>query len=198
MQHILLPVAGLSTFVDILQSVRKHKAEGENLVSDLNAVEAIRNLEAEEWQEIMVLSRVPFKKMKTCLIDGLTHVALVLEFVPRQKGAKKDIEKSADAPPTPGDPAFSQYLKDQIAVFHDHRGETMRKWCERKGIDVPKKFWEDTSAQYKFSDIASADETIRQKQNHQQLYLILYLEYLLFAVCVSNPANLCRADSPFF
>jgi len=59
----------------------------------------------------------------------------------------------------------------------------MRNWCERKGLDVPTKFWEDPSAQYNFKDSDSLNETVRQKQNHQQLYLILYLEYLLISVC---------------
>jgi hypothetical protein len=195
LQHILLPVAGLSTFIDILQSVKRHKAEGENLISDLDAVEAIRKLEAEEWHEVIVMSRVPFAKMKATLVDGLTHVAYVLELTPRPKGAKKDIEKSADAAPSPGEPAFAQFLKDQIAVFQDHRQETMRKWCERKGIEVPTKFWEDTSAQYKFSDTTSVHEAVRQKQNHQQLYLILYLEYLLLAVCHAVLDFVLFADS---
>jgi len=64
LQSILLPVAGLSTFIDILQSVRNHKAEGENLVSNLDTVDAIRRLEADEWDEVVVMSRVPFHKMK--------------------------------------------------------------------------------------------------------------------------------------
>ncbi|ETI21519.1 hypothetical protein G647_07866 [Cladophialophora carrionii CBS 160.54] len=195
LQHILLPVAGLSTFIDILQSVKRHKAESENLISDLDAVEAIRKLEAEEWHEVIVMSRVPFLKMKATLVDGLTHVAYVLELVPQPKTTSKDIENSADSAPNPGQPAFAQYLKDQIEIFQDHRRETMRAWCERKGIEVPTKFWEDTSAQYKFSDATSVHETVRQKQNHQQLYLILYLEYLLLSVCQSVLDFVLFADS---
>ncbi|EXJ63461.1 uncharacterized protein A1O5_11510 [Cladophialophora psammophila CBS 110553] len=195
LQNILLPVAGLSTFVDILQSVKRHKAEGESLISDLDAIEAIRRLEAEEWHEVIVMSRIPFWKMKTTLIDGLTHVAYVLEITPRPKYPKKDIETTAETSPAPGDPAFAQYLKDQMAIFQGHRQETMRKWCEQKGIEVPTKFWEDTSSQYTFGDTASVHETVRQKQNHQQLYLILYLEYLLFAVCQAVLEFVLFADS---
>ncbi|KIW86343.1 hypothetical protein Z517_01739 [Fonsecaea pedrosoi CBS 271.37] len=195
LQHILLPVAGLSTFVDILQSVKRHKAEGENLISDLDAIEAIRRLEAEEWHEVVVMSRVPFWKMKTTLIDGLTHVAYVLELTPRPKIPKKDVETSAGTYPAPGDPAFCEYLKEQMAIFQAHRQETMQKWCEKKGIEVPARFWEDASSQYNFTDASSVHETVRQKQNHQQLYLILYLEYLLFAVCQAVLAFVLFADS---
>ncbi|KIW33378.1 uncharacterized protein PV07_00235 [Cladophialophora immunda] len=195
LQNILLPVAGLSTFVDILQSVKRHKAEGENLISDLDAIEAIRRLEAEEWHEVVVMSRIPFWKMKTTLVDGLTHVAYVLELTPRPKTPKKDIETTAQASPVPGDPAFAQHLKEQMAIFQKHRQETMRKWCEKKGIEVPSKFWEDTSSQYNFEQASSIQEAVRQKQNHQQLYLILYLEYLLFAICHAVLDFVLFADS---
>ncbi|KIY04117.1 uncharacterized protein Z520_00809 [Fonsecaea multimorphosa CBS 102226] len=195
LQNILLPVAGLSTFVDILQSVKRHKAAGENLISDLDALEAIKRLEAEEWQEVVVMSRIPFWKVKTSLMDGLTHVAYVLELTPRPKTPKKDIETAAETSPAPGDPAFAQYLKGQISDFQEHRQETMRKWCEKKGIEVPSKFWEDASSQYNFEHASSVEEAVRQKQNHQQLYLILYLEYLLFAVCHAVMDFVLFADS---
>ena len=195
LQRIVVPVAGLSTFIDILQSVRKQKTEGENVISDADAIEAIRKLEAEEWNEVMVMSKAPFNKMKMTLIDGLTHVSYALELAPRPKAAKNDVEKSAQASPSPGDPAFAEYLKEQITVFEDNRKETMRKWCEKKGIDVPHKLWEDPSVRYKFDNPASAEGTVREKQNHQQLYLILYLEYLLLNISEAVLDFVLFADS---
>lgn len=195
LQQILLPVAGLSTFVDILQSVKHHKAEGENLIPDMETVEAIRRLEADEWQEVIVMSRAPFHRVREILGDGMTHITYVLELVPRPKSSKKDVEKNADSLPVPGDANFAERLKAEIRLFEEHRETTLRKWCERKGIDVPNKFWEDPSAQYKFEDSASLTDTIRQKQNHQQLYLILYLQYLLLSVCQSILKMILFADS---
>lgn len=195
LQHILLPVAGLSTFIDILQSVKRHKAEGEDLITDLDAIEAIRNLESEEWHEVVVMSRIPFHRLKEALIGGLTHVQYVLELTPRPKSPKRDIEKSADAAPDPGDPAYVQYLKELVTSFQVHRRETLQKWCEKKGIDVPAKFWEDAASQYKFDDASSVHDNVRQKQNHQQLYLILYLEYLLFSVAQAVVNFVNFADS---
>jgi hypothetical protein len=195
LRNILLPVVGLSTFADILQSVRKHKTEGENLLSDLDAIGAIRKLEGEEWEEIAAASRGPFSKMQIALCDALTHISYVLELAPKPKAAKTDVEKSAEAGPRPGDPAFGAHLQEQIAAFQVSRRETMRSWCEKKGIEVPSTFWEETSAQYKFGDQAFRDDLVRQKQNHQQLYLILYVEYLLFAVCRAILDLVLFADS---
>lgn len=196
LQQIFLPVAGLSTFADILESVRRHKEEGEDLIKDAGLVDAIRRLEADEWQEVVAMSRGPFSRVKESLSDGITHVQYVLELAPRPKSSKsQDLEKNADAPPVPGDPKFAEHLKAEMKLFEQHREGTMRRWCEKKGIDVPAKFWEDPSVQYNFKGAGSLDETIRNKHNHQQLYLILYLEYLLYSVCLSILDLVVFADS---
>ncbi|KAK6385065.1 hypothetical protein LTS17_002628 [Exophiala oligosperma] len=196
LQQIFLPVAGLSTFADILQSVRRHKEEGEDLIEDASLVDAIHRLEADEWHEVVAMSRGPFSRVKESLSDGIAHVQYVLELAPRPKIPKThDPEKNADAPPGPGDPNFTEHLKAEIKLFEEHREGTMRRWCEKKGIDVPAKFWEDPSAQYNFKNANSLDETIRSKHNHQQLYLILYLEYLLYSVCLSILDLAVFADS---
>lgn len=195
LRQILLPVAGLSTFADILQSVRQHKTQGEDLISDGHTVEAIRRFEADEWQEIVAMSRGPFRKVEEKLRDGIAHISYVLELVPRPKAPKRDIEKSADTPPGPGDPRFAEHLKSEILLFEAHRKDTLRKWCEKKGIEVPKKFWEESSAQYHVENPDLLRDMVRQKQNHQQLYLVLYLEYLVLSVCQSILTLVVYADS---
>ncbi|KAK5047031.1 hypothetical protein LTR84_006973 [Exophiala bonariae] len=181
-RQILLPVAGLSTFVDIMQSVKREKSEAENLINDTNTIEAIRRLEAEEWRELIVESRGPFQEVKAALVGGLTHITYVLELAPRPKVTVKDIENGAQNPPSPGDPAFAAYLKARVDAFREHREGTVQRWCEKKGIDVPAKFWEEPSAHLRFQESVTFQEVVRQKQNHQQLYLALYLESLLNSV----------------
>ncbi|KIX08477.1 uncharacterized protein Z518_03133 [Rhinocladiella mackenziei CBS 650.93] len=149
LQRIVLPVAGLSTLIDILQSVRHHKAKGENLVGDAEIIDSVRKLEADEWHEVVARSRIPFHRL-----------------IPKPETLDQDVEKNGGDSPAPGDPQFTGHLREQIRIFQEHREETMRKWCERKGIEVPTKFWEDPSAQYRFGDSASMDDTVRQKQNH--------------------------------
>ncbi|EXJ78639.1 hypothetical protein A1O1_09040 [Capronia coronata CBS 617.96] len=195
LQDIRLPLSGLSTFIDILQSIKHHKAAGEDVISDMETVEAIRRMEADEWTEIIIMSRGPFHKVRLGLADGLAHIGYVLELVPRPKAANKDLEKAADASPAPGDPKFADYLETEIKLFEQHRQDTLREWCEKKGIDVPSTFWEDPSVQYNFKDSDSVDGTVRHKENHQQLYLILYLQYLLHSVCLTILDMVRFADS---
>ncbi|KAJ4609481.1 hypothetical protein HRR85_006671 [Exophiala dermatitidis] len=195
LQSILLPLSGLSTFIDILHSVKQHKVEGENLISDLGTVEAIRRLEEDEWHEVIAMTRQPFQKVRRGLIDGLSHICYVLELSPQPKTTSKDVEKAGDASPEPGDPTFAKHLESLITSFETHRQDTVRRWCEQKGLDVPAKFWEDPAAQYRFDDLGALDETVRRKENHQQLYLILYLEYLLHSVCLTVLDMVKFADS---
>ncbi|KIV87338.1 hypothetical protein PV11_02891 [Exophiala sideris] len=195
LRQILLPLGGLSTFADILQSVREHKNQGEDLIPDSETLGAIRRFESDEWHEIVALSKGPFQRVKEKLSDGITHVIYTLEFLPRPKSSKRDIEKNADMPPAPGDRNFAEHLENEIKSFEIHRRETVRKWCEKKGIEVPKKFWEDSSAQYKFDSPDSIADAVRSKQNHQQLYLTLYLEYLVLSVCQSVLDLVHYADS---
>lgn len=182
LRQILLPVGGLSTFVEIMQSVKREKSEVENLISDMNAIEAIRRLEAEEWRELILESRGAFQEVKAALAGGLTHITYVLELIPRPKTATTDVENGAQNPPPPGSPAFAAYLKASMDTFREHREGTVQRWCEKKGIDVPAKFWEKPLAHPNFEDSITFQEVVRQKQNHQQLYLALYLESLLNSV----------------
>ncbi|KAI1624566.1 hypothetical protein EDD37DRAFT_417515 [Exophiala viscosa] len=195
LRQIFLPVGGLSTFADILQSVRQHKNQGEDLIPDSQTLESIRRFEADEWHEIVALSREPFRKLEERLNDGIAHIIYTLELLPRPMASKRDIEKNADMPPAPGDRNFAVHLEKEIKSFAIHRKETLRKWCEKKGIEVPQKFWEDSAAQYKFDDPNSIADAVRSKQNHQQLYLTLYLEYLVLSVCHSVLDLVHYADS---
>ncbi|EXJ84277.1 hypothetical protein A1O3_04944 [Capronia epimyces CBS 606.96] len=195
LQSIFLPITGLSTFVDILESVKNQKAQGTDLISNVDMVEAIRRLEADEWREIIVLSRGSFQNVRASLIDGLAHICYVLELRPRPKATSKDPEMMAGAPPAPGDPKFGEHLEAQIKLFEVRRQDTMRRWCEKKKINVPAKFWDDPMAQYNFTDSDSLDDTVRQKHNHQQLYLMLYLDYLLYSICLSVLNMVHFADS---
>lgn len=165
-----------------MQSVKREKSKAENLISDLNTIEAIRRLEAEEWGELILESRGPFQEVKAAFVGGLTHVAYTLELVPRPKNTAKDVENGAQMPPSPGDPGFAGHLRASMAAFREHREGTVQRWCEKKNIDVPARFWEDSSAHVNFQDSALFQEVVRQKQNHQQLYLALYLESLLNSV----------------
>lgn len=182
LSEIILPIMGMSTFLDIMVSVRDRKEQRDKLLDSNETLEAIRLLETEEWIEAMAISRDPHAKAKRAFDQGLTHIAYVLELTPKPKKTRIDVEKDASAEPTPGDKAFTLHLENAVKVYHEHRNSTIKSWCEQKGIDVPIAFWDDPAAHMSWKDTKTMAESIRQAQNHQQLYLILYMEYLMHSI----------------
>jgi len=199
LQQIIQPTIGFSTFIDIMQSVKRHKEEGEGFLSSEEAVQTIRNLEAEEWDEVIAMSHEPFLKLKEALMAGLTHISYVLELSPKPKGPSQgeDVERTAAEPvvPAAGEATFGDYLQAEIDTFHKYRDSAIRRWTESKGIDVPAHFWDDPSAQYAWKDDNVVAESVRHRQNQQQLYLILYLEYLTYSVGKNILSMVRFADS---
>ncbi len=180
--EVLLPVMGMSTFLDILASVRDRKERRNRLLESDETLEAVRLLETEEWLEAMAVSRQPFEKAKVSFIQGLTHIGYVLELTPKPKVVKGDVEKDASADPKPGETGFAEYLEKEVNIYHRNRNHTVREWCEQKGINLPSSFWADPEAQHSWKDSQSMTESIRQTQNQQELYLILYMEYLMYSI----------------
>ena len=193
--EILLPVIGMSTFLDILASVRDRKQERNKLLESDETLQAVRLLETEEWLEAMAVSKEPFQKAKTSFILGLTHIGYVLELAPKPKAAKGDVEKNASVDPKPGETGFAQYLEREVENYHKNRNYTVRDWCEKKGIYLPSSFWADPEAQHSWKDTQSMAESVRQTQNQQQLYLILYMEYLMYSIGLAILKMVKYADS---
>jgi Putative ER transporter, 6TM, N-terminal/Fusaric acid resistance protein-like/Aromatic acid exporter family member 2 len=182
LSEIILPLFGMSTFLDIMSFVRDRKERRNKLLVSDETLEAIRVLETEEWIEVMAISKGPFARAKDAFIQGLTHIGSVLEVAPKPKTKAADIEKDAATGPTPGEKGFADYLEQELNAYHEHRNSTIRTWCEKKGIDVPVDFWTSPDSQSSWKDHKSMSDCIRQSQNHQQLYLILYMEYLMYSI----------------
>lgn len=194
LHHTLHPILGLSTFIDIMQSVKARKPETRTMVDSEETIEAVRRLESEEWDEVMSISRDDFIKLKDKLSAGLLHISYVLEFAKKPKSTPKDIE-NADPAPTPGDKSFAAHLKKAVDEFHVHREQVIRRWCDHKGIKLPSAFWDEPSKHYTLKDKTLFEENARQSINQQQLYLILYVEYLTWSIGTSILRMVQYADS---
>jgi hypothetical protein len=179
---IVLPIMGMSTFLDIMSTLQDRKIRRNKLVDGHELLEAIRMLESSEWMEAIAVSREAYHNAKGVFIMGLTHVGLVLELTPKPKAPKGDVEKDAAATPKPGDPTFSAFLAKAVDDYHQHRMTAIQKWCEKKGIDLPPTFFNSPHAEYRWKDSKSMSDSVRQTQNQQQLYLILYMEYLMHSI----------------
>ena len=179
LREIVLPIAGMTTFIDIMQSVKENKTRlASPAPGNKETIAAIQRLEAQEWDEVMTLSHDQATKLKATLCQGLTHIGYQLKFVKKPKVSKDDVEKSAGNLPTPGESGFTTILAAEIADFAHHRESALRRWCDHKGVDLPTSFWDDPSQHYSLKDLQNMTETVTQRHNQQQLYLILYIEYL--------------------
>ena len=193
LRNILLPVIGMTTFIDILQSVKDKKKSAAELIESAETIEAIIVLRSEEWAEVFDMSYAQFKAMHVALQGGLTHISYTLELAKKPKTPAKDVE-NADANPSPGDEGYATFLEAEVHKFYTHRQEILQEWCERKGLKLPHSFWDDPSQQYSMKDL-SDESTIRQRENQQQLYLILYLRFLMWSTGKAVLAMVQFADS---
>lgn len=146
--------------------------------------------ERKTWNEIMKTLHEPFAVVTQAMDEGMEHVGLVLELLPKPKAKAKESKHSAASSDEdveakgdklgPGDTGFADYLDRRIKAFYGQRGATLRKWAAAKGL---------SSEQFD-ATTASASESKEQnwgingdgnqhRRDQQQLYLILYMEHLV-------------------
>lgn len=185
LRGIMIPILGLSSIIDIFGRF----AELNNWNTDHDAEsEELRKKVVHEWNEIMTAVHEPLSKIIEVMDQGLEHVLLTLQFVKPPKknagssgGESDDVEAKGNAA-QPGDKGFADHLDKQSEEFYQGREMTLRLWCERKGIRLAPDFFQHPAT-------ASYDESLEIKQepprvhqrNQRQLYLLLFMEFLLYS-----------------
>jgi hypothetical protein len=111
----------------------------------------------------------------------------------KPKEPANDVEKAV-ASPSPGSEEFGKYLEEEIQKFYKHRQDVLQTWCDRKGLKLPHSFWDDPSQQYSMKDLSN-ESAIQQRENQQQLYLILYLRYIMWSTGIAIISMVQFADS---
>lgn len=186
LRGIMIPILGLSSIIDIFG--RFAEINNWNTEPDSES-EELRKKVVHEWNEIMTAVHEPFSKIIEVMDQGLEHILLTLQFVkpPKKKasssgGQSDDVEAKGDAV-RPGDKGFADYLEKQSEEFYQGKEMALRLWCERKGIKLAPDFFQHPAT-------ASYDESIEVKQepprahqrNQRQLYLLLFMEFLLYSI----------------
>ncbi|RMZ88575.1 hypothetical protein DV736_g4207, partial [Chaetothyriales sp. CBS 134916] len=181
--HIILPVIGTSTLMSITQSVGQKREKLSEKVESEEILQTVRCLQAEEWKEVISMSKEAYANLQASLLQGLTHIGLVLGVFPKpKKSGRGDIEKNGGGPPLPGDKEFSKSLKATLDAFHEHRETAILRWCERTGINLPKTFWDKPHVPFSLKDNPNVAESARKAHRQQQLYILLYMEYLVYSI----------------
>lgn len=184
-RSILIPLIGMSTIADIFERVAERRGwlKPQNpSARDLSeqwekANEEERISSQKTWNEVMKALHEPFAVAVAAMDEGLLHAGLVLELLPKPKTDNGNDEESKGADPPPGSPKFADYIDKKMLEFYGRRGDTLRAWARQKGLSVEQ--FNAEMADLPDSNAASTGETKHQR-DQQQLYLILFMEHLLF------------------
>jgi hypothetical protein len=205
-QMILIPMIGMSTITDIFERIAERRGwidstdktlfdTEEAWEHDPDVQSKIR--EKKVWNEIMKVLHEPFAIVSAHMDEGLEHAGLILGFVaPPKKQSKsgtadEDVEAKGDRV-RPGDEGFGDYLEQQLTIFYNKRGQALSAWAQGRHITA-EEFNAATSPPIDGSPIG--DDQIRHQKDQQQLYLILYMEFLLYSTGTAILNFLRFADS---
>lgn len=193
-RSILIPLIGMGTITDIFARIAERRGWVEVLNSKYHEAEKWEECGAQEkekeketWNAIMKTLHEPFEVVVQAMDEGLEHASLALELTPKPKAKQgDDIEAKAENP-KPGDADFAKHLDQKMVEFYNRRGETLKAWARQKGL---------SEAQFNAARTPGIDEDFtpdeaQHRRDQQQLYLILYLEHLLYS-CGIAILNLIR------
>lgn len=183
-RNILIPLIGMSTITDIFERIAERRGWVDVPNSRFDNAEAwekcdhnTKEEEKKTWNEIMKTLHEPFEVAIAAMDEGLQHAGLILELIPQPKTKKDvDIEAKGDQP-TPGDPKFSEYLQQKMLDFYSKRGAILKAWAKQKGLSEDQ--FDSTKLPENDKDMTPNEAQHRRDQS--QLYLILYLEHLLYS-----------------
>ena len=180
---------GMSTITDIFERIAERRGwvrtAQRSEFDDAEAwehdpgEEAKRN-EKEIWNDIMKQLHCSFEVVSNAIDEGLEHAGLLLEFIKPSKANKfpaadVDVEAKGDVIKS-GDKGFSDYLEKKLADFYSKRGQTLKTWARGRGLSA-EQF--DAAKSPGIDDSKTTPDENHHRRDQQQLYLILYMEFLV-------------------
>jgi len=142
--------------------------------------EEAKRSEKEIWNDVMKQLHSSFEVVSKAIDEGLEHAGLLLEFIKPPKANKSsasdvDVEAKGDVM-KPGDNGFSDYLEKNLTDFYSKRGQTLKTWARGRGLSAEQ--WDAAKSPGIDDSEATPDEN-HHRRDQQQLYLILYMEFLV-------------------
>lgn len=189
MQQIMLPIFGMSSVADIFDRVaerRGWKAATEGGSSHPERSRDVKEREISQWNEVMKTLHHPFKVLTEAMDQGLEHTLYTLDLVQRPKkgrglkagdeieGASSDTEAKGGII-EPGDKDFADSLSASIDQFSEQRKLTLNTWCTQHGVNLNQARNQEPMQ----LDPEVGTTTTDHQRRQRQLYLTLYIEFLL-------------------
>ncbi|WPH01933.1 Hypothetical protein R9X50_00478700 [Acrodontium crateriforme] len=189
---IMTPTLGLSCMSDVFQRIAEEIGwDCSHSYANMTEAEASTDNERariesiQEWHDLMKILREPFGKVTRAIDEGLTHVAILLQLKPtKPTRAPQDAVESDGDEPQPGDAKFVEVYNRKSLEFLESKKVMLRGWCRLHDIELSPDFFDnpysgDISAPKWMND---GDLTGAHRKLRRQLFLCLYMEFLLFNV----------------
>jgi hypothetical protein len=187
-QAVLIPLIGMSTITDIFERIAERrgwvKTERGSEFDDAeqwerDPTEEAKRKEKQVWNDIMKHLHESFMLVSGAMDEGLEHAGLLLELInpPKAKASTEETDVEAQGEVLkPGDKGFSDYLENKLADFYSKRGQTLKTWARGRGLSSDQ--WDAAKSPGIDGTEPTPDEN-RHRRDQQQLYLILYMEFLV-------------------
>ncbi|PSK53121.1 hypothetical protein B9Z65_3321 [Elsinoe australis] len=193
MRLLLLPITGLSSVTDIFERItEEHGWEGppdERPLEQIEDPKERRRAEAvRDWQQLSGMLRVPFSEIVKDIDSGLAHVLFTLELVPRPKKAEADTAEKGDAASAPGDKDFTAFMGQQVNNFHNKKSNLLRHFADLRNIKLPQDFFDrPRTARFEAPEwyYQKPEESEQRARYRRQLFLVLYMDFLLESIAKS-------------
>ncbi|TEY76302.1 hypothetical protein BOTCAL_0060g00130 [Botryotinia calthae] len=182
-RNIMIPLLGMSTITDIFVRIGERRGWVKSTGSKDRSEQwehmpfQSKTEEKRLWNEVMKTLHEPFAIVTAVMDQGLEHAALTLELVPRPKNKAAGDVETADAQSKPGDAGFLAYMEQALNDFYKKRGATLKKWAHEKGLST-EQF--DASRPIPPAGAPVSGDEAAHRRDQQQLYLILFMENLLY------------------
>jgi hypothetical protein len=186
---IMLPMTGMSSLVDILHRVSEQQGYGGEAGDDPE-LEELEHRAVEEYHLLMKSLHGPFEGIAAFMDEAMTHILLTLKFIkaPKTKntvaGASDDIEAKAESVKA-GDKGFSAYYEQKIDEFYQSRDTTLKDWFAQKGLGMPPGSYRDHVGRVDWAKQLELVSTITRQRNQRELFVALYMEYLMWVTSKS-------------
>jgi hypothetical protein len=186
----MLPILGLSSVSEVLQRFAISRGWRVSNIDTLSAEEQkARQQAVDEWAQNFKIVHEQFSEIIDVLKDGLDHVAYQLQLKPRPKRTPNpdsgDVEGAPDKT-APGEPGFAQYLDEKSTKFYSSKHLMLTDWARSRGFQFADDFFDHPqSSPVVMSDELKNASELRHQVNQRQVFLLLYMEFLLYATARS-------------
>ncbi|KAK5132003.1 hypothetical protein LTR08_000424 [Meristemomyces frigidus] len=195
LRAVMLPTLGLSCMSEVFERIAEDRGWDRSknfaqvpLSETHNEEERMRVEAVIQWHELMKKLREPFGSVTQTIDEGMEHAAIILQFAPRPKDRTgADAAEATGDDPRPGDKGFAAYYNRRSLEFLESKKAMLIAWCSIHDIELPTNFFD--SARETHSEDFTAPSWMNEayysedrKRLRRQLFLCLYMEFLLFNI----------------